>query len=269
MMKLLTLLTWSISIGSPRACACCQPLKLEGRIAMRALGCLVGVVLAVSFSSASAQEGPTSNPALNDPFWIAAGVFYPKTTTTARLDSSRLGVGTSVDFEQALGLKDQETVPDIAARWRFAEHWRVEVEYFDFNRNGDRTLDRQIQWGDQVFQVNAQVHSKFDFSDTRISVGWSFYKTPDKELGVGLGFHMADYNASISTANLGANNGKVLAPLPVLSVYGQFALNNQWAVSTRLDRFSLKYGDYDGNITALGMDLNYQPFRYVGFGLAY
>jgi hypothetical protein len=55
----------------------------------------------------------------------------------------------------------------------------------------------------------------------------------------------------------------------VLSAYGQFALTDEWAVGGRLDRFVMSYNKYDGNVTSIGLDLSYQPFRHVGFGLAY
>jgi hypothetical protein len=73
----------------------------------------------------------------------------------------------------------------------------------------------------------------------------------------------------LSTVNFGSQDEDVLAPLPVLSFYGQFALTTRWAVGMRLDRFSLSYDKYDGSLTSLGLDLLYQPFRHVGFGLGY
>jgi len=217
---------------------------------------------------ARAQDAIPSHPALTDKFYFGAGVFIPKTATSAQLDSS-VGVGTNIDFEQALGMTTQKTVPDAFFRWRFSDRWRVEAEYFQLNRSGDQTVDRQIQWGNQTFNVGDQVQSKFNFSDIRVSVGYSFFRTADKELGVGLGLHAAGYDVSLSSAGTGTEATKVLAPLPVLSVYGQFALTDRWAVGGRLDRFSMSYSKYDGNVTSMALDLNYQPFRHVGFGLAY
>jgi len=68
---------------------------------------------------------------------------------------------------------------------------------------------------------------------------------------------------------VGTEQEDVLAPLPVISFYGQFALTERWAVGGRLDRFSLSYSKYDGSLTSLGLDLTYQPFRHVGFGVGY
>ena len=103
----------------------------------------------------------------------------------------------------------------------------------------------------------------------RTSVGYSFFKRKDKELGASFGFHVASYDVGLQAATVGDEAKKILAPLPVVSVYGQFALTDEWAVGGRLDRFSMSYDKYDGNITSIGVDLLYQPFRHVGFGFAY
>lgn len=229
---------------------------------------LLAVLLAAQALAAGAQEAIPTHPALNDKFYLGAGAFFPRTTTSAQL-TTRTGVGVSVDFEETLGLKAAETVPVGFARWRFGERWRVEAEYFQLNRSGEKGIDRDIQWGDKVYPINASVQSKFDFSDLRVSVGYSFFKTRDKELGVGLGLHVAAYDVGLSANTVGNEQQDVTAPLPVLSFYGQFALTDQWAVSGRLDRLSLSYQNYDGSLTAMGLDLMYQPFRHVGFGLGY
>jgi hypothetical protein len=63
------------------------------------------------------------------------------------------------------------------------ERWRLEGSYFGISETGDKAIDYDIQWGDVVFPVNSQVSSKLNFQDFRTSVGYSFYKTKDKELG--------------------------------------------------------------------------------------
>jgi hypothetical protein len=237
---------------------------------MKALRIAVGgITLAICMPIAQAQDAVPIHPQLHDKFYFAAGAFFPKTSTTAQLDSTALGAGTNINFEQALGMTTDKTVPDAFARWRFADRWRFEVEYFALNRNGDKVLEQDITWKGQTFTVGTDVVSKFNFSDIRTSVGYSFFKTADKELGVGFGFHLASYNVALSAAAIGDEAQKVLAPLPVFSVYGQFALTDHWAVGGRMDRFVMSYDKYDGNITSMALDLNYQPFRHVGFGLAY
>lgn len=239
---------------------------------MRSIGhaVLAGALLTATANAARSQQGVIpSHPALQDRFYFAAGAFLPRSTTSVQVNSNTLGVGTDVEFEHSLGMQESKTVPDLYGRYRFGNRWRVEAEYFELNRNGQRTIDRDIQYGDKVFPVNAQVSSKFDFADVRISVGYSFFRTVDKEIGVGLGAHVASYDVSLTANALGTEAKNVTAPLPVVTGYGQFALTERWAVGARLDWLSLSYDKYEGKIAAMGLDVLYQPFRHVGFGAGF
>jgi hypothetical protein len=228
---------------------------------------LAALAVAAAMTPAAAQV--PLHPALQDRFTFGAGAFFPKTATQAQLISNNTGVGTSVDFEDTLDMERSKTVPVVYGRWRISQRWRIDAEYFQLNRTSERVIDRQIQWGDQTFAVNTSVSSTFNFSDLRISGGYSFFRTPDKELGVGLGLHMAWYDVSLNSSTSAREGQDVLAPLPVLSIYGQFALTDTWAVGARLDRFSLDYDKFSGGLTSLALDLQYQPFRHVGFALGY
>jgi hypothetical protein len=127
------------------------------------------------------------NPALNDTIFIGLGALYAsKSTGTVQLNSEKLGVGTIVDLQNTLGMQDSTWGPDALFIWRMSEHWRLEFNYFWISQSGTKTIDRDIQWGDLVYPINAQVTSTLNFSDLRTSIGYSFYKTSDKELGVGL-----------------------------------------------------------------------------------
>jgi hypothetical protein len=229
------------------------------------------LLAAIAFAGAARAEegGIPVHPALNDRWSFGVGAFFPSTATQAQLTSNSTGLGTSVNLEETFDMDRSKTVPSFYGRWRINQRWRIDAEYFQFNRSSDRVIDREIIWGDQTFPINTQVSSKFNFSDLRVSAGYSFFRTPDKELGVGLGLHMAAYDVSLSTPASGGEGQDVLAPLPVLSIYGNFALTDRWAVGTRLDRFSLSYDKFSGSLTNLALDIQYQPFRHVGFAFGY
>ena len=232
-------------------------------------GIAVSVALSTVLTSAAAQQAEIPHhPALTDRFYLGLGAFFPRTTTSAQL-TSRTGIGVTIDFEDTFGMQSQKTVPIGLARWRFAERFRLEAELFQLNRSGERRIDRDIQWGENVYPVNANVQSHFNFSDLRISAGYSFFKRADKEVGVGLGLHVAAYDVGLTANAIGTEQQDITAPLPVLSFYGQFGLTERWAVGSRLDLFSLSYENYDGALTAVGFDVVYQPFRHVGFGAGY
>src|SRR5215472_1910476 len=109
--------------------------------------------------------------------FVLVGAFVPKSSTSAQLNSTGLlGLGTNIDFERALGMTTQKVVPDVFARWRFAERWRLEVAYFELNRSGDTVIQQEIHWGDQDFLVGTEIQSKLNFSDLRTSVGYSVFR---------------------------------------------------------------------------------------------
>jgi hypothetical protein len=166
-------------------------------------------------------------------------------------------------------MEESKAVPSALARMRLGQRWRLEAEWFELDRSATRSIERELRFGERVFPLSAQVSSRLDFSDLRLSAGYAFFRTPDKELGAALGLHVAAYEVSLSAPLIGTGSEDVTAPLPVLSVYGQFALTERWAVGSRLDRLSLSYDKYDGSLTSLAFDLSYQPFRHVGFGLTY
>src|SRR5499427_11138255 len=124
---------------------------------MRTSALTVGAVLLVSLTPALADDAIPSHPALTDKFYFEVGAFVPKTSTSAQLDSANLGLGANVDFERALGMTTQKVVPDAGFRWRFAEHWRFEAEYFELNRSGDKVISQDITWNGVTFTAGTQV----------------------------------------------------------------------------------------------------------------
>jgi len=228
---------------------------------------IAALALATAATAHAAEGLVPLHPALQDRFYFSAGAFFPQTTTSAQLQNSRTGFGANVDFENALGMATDKSVPIVSGRWRLGERWRIEAEYFQLNRSATKVIDRNIQWGDQTYAINSQVNSTFNFSDLRVSAGYTFFRRPDKEVGIAGGLHIAQYDVSLSANGSATESTSVTAPLPVVSIYSQFALTEQWAISARLDRFVLKYDTFDGSITAVGLDVMYQPFRHVGVGL--
>jgi hypothetical protein len=213
------------------------------------------------------MEAVPSHPALTDRFTFDLGAYYSRSSTEASLGPSGGGTGVSVNFEDTLGLEDRSLLGIGGFLWRISERWRLEVDYFNLSRDATRTLAESFTWGDETFNVGDTINSTFDFTDIRISGGYSFFKRRDKEVGAGLGFHVAKIKASIATTSGIAEGSDVTAPLPVLNLYGMFALTNEWALRMRVDWLSLNYDIYSGDVRNTSVDFLYRPFRNVGFGV--
>jgi hypothetical protein len=228
---------------------------------------IVASLVGATARAQTALETIPSHPALSDRFSFELGGFYSRSSTQASLGPPGGGSGVAVDFENTLGLKERNLSGIAGFTWRMSERWRLEVDYFSLNRDASRTLETQVEWGDKVFPAGTAVDSRYDFSDIRASVGYSFFKRRDKEVGVGFGVHVAGIKSSVEAAGVAGKAADVLAPLPVLNLYGTFALTNEWAVRFRLDWFSLNYDAYSGYLRSTAVDVLYRPFRDVGFGL--
>jgi hypothetical protein len=233
---------------------------------------ILGLTATYTTVAAPAETATTETipvlPLFGDRFIIEFGGYYSKTGTQASLSGARGGVGVLVDFENALGLEERNLSGIVGFVWRMTDRWRLDIEYFGLNRSATKTLATQVDWGDQTFLIGTTVDATYNFYDTRVSAGYSFFKQRDKELGIGLGLHVAGIKASVQSTTGGvAEGGDVLAPLPVLNLYGSFALTDEWALRLRMDWLSLTYGDYTGDVRSMAIDVHYQPFRHVGFGL--
>lgn len=242
----------------------------ESRIA-KALAVSVAVLTSWAAGAAHAQSASTeaipNHPALTSRFSFELGGFYSRSSTQASLGPSSGGTGVVIDFENTLGLDERNLSAVGGFLWRMSDRWRLEVDYFSLNRSATRTLASDFTWGDVTFTAGSTVNSSYDFSDIRVSAGYSFFKRRDKELGIGFGLHVAGIDASIQASGGTAESSDVTAPLPVLNLYGAFALTNEWAVRFRLDWLSLNYDIYSGDLRNTSIDVLYQPFRNVGFGL--
>jgi hypothetical protein len=244
--------------------------NMEFKQRVRRMFMPVGIICGMVASGPSiAEDAIPDNPVLRDRFFIAIGGYLPTASTDVRLDSATLGAGANVNFEDTLGLDERKLTPEFLARWRFTERWRMEMEYFRLDRSGTRTLNGAIQVGDKVYSVNEELQSEFNIAVTRISVGYSFFKTRDKELGVGIGAHVANIETRLNGSIVGTEGADATAPLPVLSLYSQFALTDKWSAGARFDRFAVEVDQYRGDISSLGLDLQYQAFRHVGIGIGF
>jgi hypothetical protein len=249
--------------GSPSSPKC----RAHRRFAAWSVIALGGLLLA---TGASANDDPVpEHPMMSDRFFLGAGVAWVQSNTTANLNTGSIGLGTVVDFEDDAGLQQTNLLGIFDFRMRISSRWLLDVEYFSLSRDGERSIERTIDWGNQSIPINSAVQGSFDMRDTRISVAYSFFRSKDKEIGVGLGAHVMSLDATLTTRNFGSEGGSQSAPLPMITMYAQVALTDRWLFRLRVDRLSLDTGEVDGSIFSSGTDFVYQPWRHFGLGLGY
>ncbi len=214
---------------------------------------------------------------LDQSFWFQISGYRPSIESKLQISPST-GAGTELSFERDLGLADRKTLPALLIGSRFGDAWRAEFEYFKLARSARQNLvNGSITVDDTVYPVTANVASQFDSQVYRVGLGYSFFKTPDAEVGAVLGLHVTDFKVALQGDGL--VNGQPVSsrreqreevvPLPTLGVYAGVAFAPNWLASGRIDVLSLKVGDYRGKLLNMQANLIYRFTPNVGVGLGY
>jgi len=223
-------------------------------------------------------SAPAAAEGINDNYWFEAEAFWPKVDTNIEVSSvTNNTVGTNIDFEKDLDYNNSKTLPAFAIGARITNSFRVEAEYYSLGRKSSTTLARDIEFDDVLYKTGADVRSKFDSSVYRFTVGYSFYRKPNAEIGASLGLHATDFLISLEgqgtvngvTSQIEARRKKVLAPLPTLGLYGSFEVAPRFVLGGNVDWLKLKVGDYDGRLLNFEAKASYRVMKNVALGVMY
>jgi hypothetical protein len=233
----------------------------------------VGAAIAVAGLAAT----PAAAQGVNDKYWIEVSGFYASPDTKVTL--SRPGQpGTKLDMESDLGLKSHEFLPGIYGGVRLGERWLITGEYYGLDRNGSKTLTRNIVFDGVTYPASVEIDSKFRSNIYRFSVGYSFIRNDKGELGADIGLHTTNFKIALSgqgTSGTGVTlqnrDESFTAPLPTLGAYGVYEIAPKISLNGRVDWLSLKVGDYDGGIfnAQASVAYNFTDMFAVGAGWRY
>jgi hypothetical protein len=203
---------------------------------------------------------------------LKAGWYYPIQDTNIRLDGTGpFGLGTEIDLEDDLDLKEDVTSYRIDAEWRFFDRHRLNFSFFDLSRDATSTLNKQITIpGGPTFGIGATVESLWDWKVYAASYTWSFLQTNKYEVGLNIGFHITDIALGIRTLNgLISELEAVTAPLPVFGLTGAYAFTPKLILRSNVGAFYLAIDDFEGSLVNFDLDLEYNMWKYMGFGIGY
>lgn len=240
-----------------------------GAIATLAAGLLLG-------SAALADD--TDPSLLNDPFYLSLGTFVLNSDTEVRFDGDT-GRGTPIDWEKTFGGGDL-TRFRIDGHWRFGDTGRHKARFMWFNasRSASRTIQEDIEFGGDLYPVNAKVSSDFSFDIYELAYEYAFLKRDTYEVDGTIGLHLASLGMGLKAkaADSGGaliadvkREGTVDAPLPVIGLRGIWQLPHHFWIDAGAQFFSLSIDQYDGSLQDYRVMVNWQPKKWLGFGLGY
>ncbi len=228
-------------------------------------------------ASVALPAGAASAQALDDKAWIQAGLYLPGVDSDFRLDPDSASEGSILDFETDLNLEDRKTLPIISAGLRLGKRWRLGLDYYSLSREGEVSLARDILVGDVTYPAAATVRSGLSSDIYRLTVGYSFVRKSNWDVGVALGAHVTDFAVFVEgngrvgaqAASAQVRRRELLAPLPTIGLYATHQVAKGLTVSARTDFLSLKVGDYKGNLLNAQAGLTYRFTKNFGVGAMY
>jgi len=211
------------------------------------------------------EEQPYSWPHLS----LSLGAELLETVNTSlRVDSPTLGVGTEIDLEDDFNLDDHVLTGRIDAGWQMTRRQSLDLSLFQIKREGTRTIDRDIQIGDVVFPVNAEVTNKSDLLFVKLAYRYAFLDRERWHLGASLGLHSMDWSTEWRAGSLALKEDfGFIVPLPVLGVFGSYALSPRWYLNASSEFFGLEYEQFDGFMNNTRLALEHRTFSHLGLGI--
>jgi hypothetical protein len=198
----------------------------------------------------------------------AAGEYFSRVDTTFRVDSDILGRGTELDLEDELDVDETAFAARVDAAWHFFKrHW-IDVSYFDLKREGEKTIDRDIEIGNTTFPVNSDVDTEFETEVATISYRLALLWRERWHAGVSLGTYWFDMSAEFTAGGLGLEESvDASTPLPVYGIFGSWAWTPDLYLTGVSEFFSLDYEEYDGFFNDTRLLLEHRTFDHIALGI--
>jgi hypothetical protein len=180
--------------------------------------------------------------------------------------------GNKIDFENDLNLDEEVFSYRIDAKWRFFDRHALNFSFYDLSRDATTLLDKDITIDDKTFLLGTLIASEWEHKVYAASYTWSFLQTNTYEVGLNIGAHITRLKFQAKGLGpLGQTAGieGVTVPLPLLGLTGGYAFTPKLVLRSNVGVFALKIADFKGSLVNFDLDLEYNAWKYVGFGIGY
>jgi hypothetical protein len=221
------------------------------------------------------KSPPIPSP-ITDRFYVRGTFFNPAITTTLRVDQQPLGPGqpnlpgTVVNGERDLGLDSRIPQGRIEIMFRLKERSRLRVDYFETNRRADHVLSREIQFGNELFNVGDDAQSSLDWRSFGLTYTYSLIRTDRFEVGTGLAVNFLEADA------IGAVPARALrqevsgsGAFPTIPLDLTWRISRRFAVTARGQYFRASVSNFDGSLAEYHGDFQYRWKPNFSLGAGY
>lgn len=204
---------------------------------------------------------PSDNPTLASDWIWNLGAAFVSSDPVIGLGRDETGQIPLIDLSRTDGDGDTTAFFGRLA-WQGLERWRFGFTTYDTDFDGGRFTDDDVSFGDLEIPAGSGIDVSTETRFYIFNAHYAIWQQPNWEAGAGIGVYGIDWEGSVGLRS-GAGNiiafesEDFLAPLPTLALYGKYAFNERLAMVASLDWLGLDLGDYDGEIFALTLGVDY------------
>lgn len=221
--------------------------------------------------TAGAQEKPKTPP--KDPLpWrdveLRAGLFSGSFRSGLETTND-LGTGFSINLEDTLDLDDTKLAYRLEASVALGRRSRLHLDYLNVFREGEKHVERQIEIGNTVFPVGANVKTESSFQLITLTFGYSLVQDERIDLALTFGIHGLRTELDLDAASLNTSRSiDVFLPIPLPGLRFDAVLSKGVWLRQRLDFIWLDLGEYAGLMADYVARLEIEVTKgfSVGFG---
>jgi hypothetical protein len=211
---------------------------------------------------------------LYDKFQVGAHFTDVILGSTIRVNGPE-GEGTDVDAEDDLGLSKNKFQPRFDVRWRPGRRHELELGYQFARRSGDRTLNKDIEFGDTSFAAGLTVRSRLNTGQAFLTYRYAFTAREKTQIGIGVGLGALFFDTEIDALASAASGGQadsvsysatsnLVGPTASLGVYGRFLLGKAWYLEADLRGVKVAIDRFDAKVVEAGVGARYFVSSRVG-----
>ncbi|MBN9296046.1 MAG: hypothetical protein J0I41_03495 [Filimonas sp.] len=252
---------------------------MKSRLLFLTILCICSTTLALSQDSLHTKKSSHKHVKPTPPWYVerfrvSAGAFFPINNTQIEVGNQAGTFGTTIDLEDDLGFKKNTSTFLGDAQWRASRRSRFDLSYYHIDRNSTHTLQRDIEFKDHTYPVNATIDAFFNTDIYKFTYGYALLSNPKYELGLTIGAHIVKasvgigFNGATTSLNYSDDFG-FTAPLPDLGIWGGYVIAPKWAINAEASYLSVTIDNITGRIVSYNAMVLYNPIRHLSFSAGY
>lgn len=213
-----------------------------------------------------AEENPWLR---DDQFKLAFGTFITDYDSDFRLTSGKGNLGTSLSFENDLGLDESNTVYRFDGHYRFAARHRIEFSYFDLTRDGKVITRFPIIVDNTFFRRGSRLRTDLDYQVYKLAYAYSVWQTETIDISLSGGLYSFEIGLNMRADTGQQEHDNSFSAFPMFGIHGEYRMSKRLFLASSFEYFAIDEDDFEGELTDTLISLEYRLFDHLGFGAGY